>query len=180
MSLALSDILAVKRPSSLISDGAYWQNLFVRAFAKVKDITGRWLEDEESDEWGDTWTLERADGSLVQVYDLQEPTGAVLAFADFTTLTVNGIAVLEADVTIGASRLILTAIGHVHAVYPGGYLAEAEPAAVIKSAVCLTMDILHQSESAQTSPDFKPVEEMLWPYTQTFFAGSSPHSPSDL
>ena len=180
MSLALADILAVKRPSSLISSGAYWQNLFVRAFAKVKDVTGRWLEDEESDEWGNTWTCERPDGSLVQVYDLQEPTGAVLTFSDFTTLTVNGAAVLAADVAIEASRLILKTGGRVHAVYPGGYLAEDEPAAVIKSAVCLTMDIMHQSESAQTPPDFRPVEDMLWPYTVTHFPGSSPHSSDDL
>jgi hypothetical protein len=180
----ITDIADAKRPDSPIGIGKYWQDLLTLAEQVARNITGRNLAAEDYDERG--LTVEREGGKLTEsggttyTYWLAEPTGAALAFSDFTTLTLNDDAVTAADVTIYADRLEFTSPGIVHAVYPGGWMRNATVEVVIRQAVIEIMHVLHTKGTAAgvssiarsggvaglASDPYEQARTMLSPYTR--------------
>ncbi|MBM3313178.1 hypothetical protein FJY70_01135 [candidate division WOR-3 bacterium] len=139
----LTQIIAAKPDNSPISTGDYWADLHVVAEEKVKQLCRRKLESANYTDRGLTTTIE-TDAGTRYVWYLREPTGSVIAYASFTTLTIDDAAVTEGDVVIEADRLVFESGGEVVAAYPGGWLANATATKVLRQAVIAAMHILHQ------------------------------------
>lgn len=170
MLMTIEEVEAIKRPGSPIDvQSGYWKNMLIRGNSAVKGITSRNLYEKTYEEIGNT------DENMIldkYAYYLEEPTGEPIEFTDFETMELNGVPIVSGDVIIQDTRLLFNSPGEVRVKYAGGYMANLEAAAVIKSAVVRCMEIFHQMEGNAGVPGsltideaLEPVREILYDYT---------------
>jgi hypothetical protein len=143
----IGEIVAAKRPDSPIGTSAYWDDLRAAAEEIVKCITRRDLASATYTDKGRLVEV-RVDGVTRWAWFLKEPTGSAIAFASFTTLTLDDTTVATADVLIEKNRLIFESDGEIVAAYPGGWMRNSIAQAVIRQAIIEVMHILHARGTA--------------------------------
>ena len=117
----LADVLAVKPPSSPVSQSDYWSATFTAAWRKVRDLCRRKLVTASYTDYIRTFPQAVGDvGDLLHVAYLREPIthGGTLTVS---AITLGGTTVDAADYQAYHDRIVLESPGEVVVAYTGGY-----------------------------------------------------------
>lgn len=150
----LADVLAVKPPSSPVSQSDYWSATFTAAWRKVRDLCRRNLVTASYTDHIRTFPQPVGDvGDPLHVAYLREPIthGGTLTIS---AITLGGTTVDAADYQAYHDRIVMESPGEVVVTYAGGYATTDAEWVVVLLAIHDAMVVMHNQRELGGADSF--------------------------